>query len=103
MATTPKALPAAKAASTTNTMGARHSTPKNHFTEATCWLLSAKANKVKNTKALRVQLISRIPSAFYGARWAETWVFMAGQAAGAGALAVGAASTSASTKAASIR
>jgi len=60
MATTPNAQPAAKAASTTNTMGACHSTPKNQRTEAGCWLFSAKAKRVKNTDALRIQMISRI-------------------------------------------
>src|SRR5450830_310015 len=40
------------AASTTNTSGARHWVPKKKWTVASCWLFSAKANRVKKMAAL---------------------------------------------------
>jgi len=43
----PARSPKANAASTTSTSGARHSMPKKKCTVASCWLFSAKANRVK--------------------------------------------------------
>jgi hypothetical protein len=34
------------------------------LTEAECWLFKAKANRVKNTRALRVQRMSRMLAGF---------------------------------------
>ena len=60
MANTPTAQPAAKMASTTITMRALHSMPKNHRTVTVCWLFSAKANSVKKMKARKTQLRMRM-------------------------------------------
>jgi len=38
----------AKAVSTTSTIGARHCVPKKKCSTVSCWLFSAKANRVKN-------------------------------------------------------
>ncbi len=60
MASTPTAAPAAKATKTTITIGARHSVPKNPRTATCCSLFSAKANRVKKTKARNAQTRTRI-------------------------------------------
>jgi len=64
MASAPKAQPAAKVTSTTITMRACHSTPKNQRTVVTCWLFSAKANKVKKISALKAQTRTRMLARF---------------------------------------
>ena len=51
MTSTPSAIPAEKAASTTNTSGACQTVPKKKYTDTTCWLFSAKAKRVKKTAA----------------------------------------------------
>src|SRR5450830_525669 len=52
MPSTPAITPSVNAASTTNTSGARHWVPKKKWTVASCWLFSAKANRVKKMAAL---------------------------------------------------
>ena len=52
---TPNAQASANAASTMDTIGARHWVPKNQRMPASCWLFSANANRVKKTAALKSQ------------------------------------------------
>src|SRR5512145_707988 len=52
MPSAPIARPPANAASTTRTSGAVHDVPKKKCTVASCWLFSAKANRVKKMAAL---------------------------------------------------
>ena len=64
MASTPSAQPAANTTSTTMTIGACHSTPKNQRTLALCWLFSANANSVKKISALKAQTRMRMAAGF---------------------------------------
>ena len=52
------ATPAVKAVNTTSTSGVRHCVPKKKCTVASCWLFSAKANRVKKMAALSIHLSS---------------------------------------------
>ena len=60
----PSAQPAANTTSTTMTIGACHSTPKNQRTLACCWLFSANAKSVKKRRALKSQTRIRIRARF---------------------------------------